>query len=139
MRATFKKSERLSGKKLLGEIHREGKAVKAFPFILLYKPCSFESAVPAKLAISIPKRKVKKAVDRNRMRRQVREVYRVEKPTLYTVLTGGDVQLGMLIIFVGYESSVDSNLVKEKISTLIARLSNEISGDYQAKENHEEN
>lgn len=139
MRATFKKSERLSGKKLLGEIHREGKAVKAFPFILLYKPCSFENGETAKLAISIPKRRVKKAVDRNRMRRQVREVYRIEKSTLYTVLTGESVQLGMLIIFVGNETSVDSNLVKEKISQLIARLSNEIRGDYQAKEYHEEN
>lgn len=139
MRATFNKSERLSGKKLLGEIHREGKPVKAFPFLLLYRPCRFEDGTPAKLAISIPKRRVKLAVNRNRIRRQVREVYRTQKSPLYEALDECGVQLGMLIIFVGSQSNMDSNLVKEKITQLITRLSNEIVGDYQAQEQHEEN
>lgn len=131
MRATFKKSERLCGKKLLESTHRNGLAVKSFPFILLYKQCEFEEPVAAKLAISIPRKRVKLAVKRNAIKRRIRESYRVNKAPLYDLLEQQEKQLAMLLIFVGRDENMDSNLVKKKISGLLARLCKEIAGDNQ--------
>src|SRR5690554_5985524 len=133
MKATFKKAERLSGKTVISNLFKNGKSVKAFPFVLLYQPVEFEKAVPARLTISIPKRKVKSAVKRNRIRRMVRETYRVQKHLLYDVLNSQHQQFALLIIFVGTEAGLDSNLVQEKISRILTRLSKEVTENYQAE------
>ncbi len=137
MRATFKKVERLSGKTVLADLFKNGKSVKAFPFVLLYKAYESDKDFPARLAISIPKRKVKSAVKRNRIRRMVREAYRLQKQPFYDVLKSHHQQLAMLIIFVGNEATLESNLVHEKISRLLARLCIEVTENYQADKPHE--
>lgn len=120
------KAERLRGKKLLTELFKNGRVVKSFPFILLYVPADFPGKTPAQLAISIPKKRVRLAVNRNRIRRQVRETYRKNKHILYDLLKQGNQQYAMLLIFVGNESVLDSNLVQQKITRLLTRLSNDI-------------
>lgn len=126
MRAIFRRSERLKRKKLLEEVYRNGKPIKAFPFILLYKRCALPSNAPVQLAISVPKRRVNLAVGRNRIKRQVREAFRLEKEPLYNALRTRDTQLGLLLIFVGHHNEVNSQLVREKITELIVRLEKEL-------------
>ena len=135
MTATFKKPERLTGKKLLEEIHRSGAAIKVFPFVLLYLPMSNQQASPARLAISVPKRRVHNAVDRNRIKRLVREAYRKQKQPLYDLLLGTDVRLGMLLIFVGTPEETGAQFVDEKISRALLRLMKELSQDQNDDKN----
>jgi len=96
MPLTFNKSERLCSKKILGELFKKGSAsvqtFYLFPFRVLYMdavadaPQSAEipeaantpASLPA-IVITVPKRMFKRAVDRNLIRRRVREAYRLNK------------------------------------------------------------
>ena len=90
MPQTFTKSERLCSKKILGELFKKGSmsvgTFYLFPFRVLYLLPSDstperESTLPA-IVISVPKRAFKRAVDRNLIRRRVREAYRLNKQLL---------------------------------------------------------
>ncbi|WP_254448745.1 ribonuclease P protein component [Spirosoma rhododendri] len=87
MRQTFTKSERLCSKKILGELFTKGSTAVGtfylFPFRVLYlnKPEAAD-ALPA-IVITVPKRQFKRAVDRNLIRRRVREAYRLNKHLLF--------------------------------------------------------
>ncbi|WP_080055148.1 ribonuclease P protein component [Spirosoma aerolatum] len=87
MPQTFPKSERLCSKKILGDLFKKGSAAVRtfylFPFRVLYLPqpesdSTSNVSLPA-IVITVPKRTFKRAVDRNLIRRRVREAYRLHK------------------------------------------------------------
>ena len=79
MRKTLGKSEKLKSKQLIGELFLQGKHCKTFPFQLIYLPQSHPSETQLKVAFSVPKRNLKSAVQRNRVKRKMREIYRQYK------------------------------------------------------------
>ncbi|WP_314918651.1 ribonuclease P protein component [Capnocytophaga gingivalis] len=85
-RNTFPKAERLCNYHRVNKLFREAKVLKKYPLKLLYTPIE-GSTQPTQLLISVPKRLMKKAVDRNRMKRLIRESYRHEKVLLSTERT----------------------------------------------------
>jgi ribonuclease P protein component len=80
-RNTFSKAERLCNYHRVNKLFREAKVLKKYPLKLLYTPID-GSTQPTQLLISVPKRLMKKAVDRNRMKRLIRESYRLQKMML---------------------------------------------------------
>lgn len=83
MRFTLGQEERLKSKKLIGRLYEEGKSIKVFPLRMVYIPAKQDLKFPVQVGVSVPKRNFKKAVDRNRIKRLLREVYRKEKYTVY--------------------------------------------------------
>ncbi len=83
MRFTLGKEERLKSRKLIGKLYEEGKSIKVFPLRMVYIQSEHTSNYPAQVGVSVPKRNFKKAVDRNRIKRLLREAYRKEKLTVY--------------------------------------------------------
>lgn len=83
MPQTFTKSERLCSKKMLGELFKKGSAsvrtFYLFPFRVLYLPQPERNVSLPAIVITVPKRLFKRAVDRNLIRRRVREAYRLNK------------------------------------------------------------
>jgi ribonuclease P protein component len=79
MKYTLGKDEKLKSRKLIEHLFGEGKRVKSFPLQLIYLQISHDSDFPVKVGFSVPKRVVKLAVDRNRIKRLMREVYRKNK------------------------------------------------------------
>lgn len=83
MKFTLGKEERLKSKKLIGSLYTVGKTIKVFPLRMVYLQAEHTSSYPAQVGVSVPKRNFKKAVDRNRIKRLMREAYRKEKFTIY--------------------------------------------------------
>ena len=85
---SFPKKERLTGKKHFERVFVEGKQLKAFPLKLVYADVQFRDNVPVKAAFVAPKRAFKKAVHRNRIKRLLREAYRLNKHLIFNNIEG---------------------------------------------------
>ncbi len=83
-RLFFKKKYRLCSHNLISELFQKGNSFILYPFrIIYYKTENTDEKVPFKVIFSIPKRKFKKAVDRNLLKRRCREAYRLNKKLFY--------------------------------------------------------
>lgn len=85
-RYTLSKEERLSWKRYIDLLFAKGQSFVAFPLRVVYLLVE-ESVAPVSILVSVPKKKFKRAVKRNLIKRQVREAYRIHKYTLVDPLT----------------------------------------------------
>ncbi|MDV7186505.1 ribonuclease P protein component [Lutibacter sp. TH_r2] len=79
MKYTLGKEEKLKSKKQIEHLFLNGNRVKNFPFHLIYFEEKHYAEFPIKIAFSVPKRNIKLAVNRNRIKRLMREIYRLNK------------------------------------------------------------
>lgn len=113
MKQTLGKEERLKSKTLIGKLYKEGKSVKTFPLRLVYVQVEHSSKYPAQVGVSVPKRNFKKAVDRNRIKRLLRETYRKQKEIVYNNI---DKPYVYMISYIGKEEFTYAELeVKMKL------------------------
>ena len=126
---TFTKAEKLCNKKLIEKLFTKGKSFFHYPFKVVYfvvgASDAFSGNYPAKVLFTASKRHFKKAVDRNRIKRLVRESYRKNKARLYDELNGKGMKLVIGIIYTGRELPSYSETEK-KIITIIHRLTVEL-------------
>jgi ribonuclease P protein component len=80
-RYTFKKGERLKSVIAINRAFSEGSKVVKFPFLVRYTHTTFDADFPYQIATTVSKRRFKRAVDRNRIKRLMREAWRLEKHT----------------------------------------------------------
>lgn len=79
-RYTLSKEERLSWKRHIDLLFAEGHSLMAFPLRVVFLSVEKEDLpVPAAIMVSVPKKKFKRAVKRNLIKRQIREAYRIHK------------------------------------------------------------
>lgn len=117
----FNKEERLCSIKLIDELYTQGSSFVLYPFRFVYKE-TISQATPVQIVISVPKRKFKKAVDRNRIKRQIREVYRHAKEDLvYPHLASKNKNIHLLIIFTGNEIITTAS-IRKKLNLGLERL-----------------
>ncbi|WP_025742230.1 ribonuclease P protein component [Aquimarina pacifica] len=79
MKSTFNKKERLKSKKEIDFLFAEGASISRYPIRLIYKKSVFKENITLRTGVSVPKRNFKKAVDRNAIKRLLREGYRKNK------------------------------------------------------------
>jgi ribonuclease P protein component len=93
---SFKKAERLSSNTSISLLFQEGRSLSSYPLRIIYSVRD-RGDYAAKVAISVPKRLFKKAVDRNLLKRRIREAYRIHKQSLYAGLEKLDVHINLVI------------------------------------------
>jgi len=76
---TFRKEERLCSKKHLGLLFKSGSSFLLYPFRISYLFIDEPLDVPVQVVINVPKKRYKRAVDRNLLKRRIKEVYRLNK------------------------------------------------------------
>lgn len=141
----FPKQERLRHKRLVDRVFSEGKSIYAYPLRMVYcidtrssQLAVFrsrhipEGATPAdtldnmriaplQMMISVPKRKMKHAVDRVLLRRRIREAWRLTRASIHKTISGTDIACSVAIIYVGNEIH-DYHTIEAKIRKLIDTL-----------------
>ncbi|WP_299115681.1 ribonuclease P protein component [uncultured Winogradskyella sp.] len=83
MNFSYSKKDKLKSKKLIERLFSEGKSITVFPLRLVYLKTTFEDDSVLKTGVSVSKRIHKNAVDRNRIKRLMREAYRLNKPKYF--------------------------------------------------------
>jgi len=118
-RLTFSKNERLNSLKEIDQLFKEGKSVTTSPIRLIWMEVNTrEIDSPAvRVMFAVPKKKFSKAVDRNRVRRLLRESYRVEKNRLFEKI-GSDLVYNLAIVFTGTEIPDYDTIQKAMIQSL---------------------
>ena len=119
---TFSKDERLCSKPLIEKLIQKGNSFNGFPFKISWMEIQ-ESTAPVKILISVPKRKFKKAVDRNKIKRLIREGYRKNKHLLIDRLEGK--KIIFLLVYVS-KTIIDYAETEGKINEVLVRLGNEV-------------
>jgi len=93
---SFKKSERLTGSKSISSLFQDGTSISSYPVRILFNTKGI-GPKPVLLAISVPKRLFRRAVDRNLLKRRIREAYRLNKPQLYSRLQTMQIKANVVI------------------------------------------
>ena len=117
----FPKSEKLKSSKTITTLFSEGKNHFKFPLKVFFIP--HPSTETNQAAFAVPKRNFKLAVDRNRIKRQLREAYRLNK---HFLVENGDQKYVMLFLFLGKEKPKYDQVVKSMV-TLLKKLKEETS------------
>ena len=122
MRQSFHKTERLKSKIIFDELIAGGYSVKKHPFILVWKKLNEEQAQHIRIAFSVSKKRFPLAVDRNQMKRKIREVYRLKKSDIYDKLTNN---FAVLLIYTSKEK-MKSDVLKNKLILVFERFIDDV-------------
>ena len=107
------------------QLFSSGNSIKSGPFVLLWSLQKLSSSVPIQVAFSVPKKKFKKAVTRNKIRRLVKEAYRLHKTDLFDTVLKSEKQLSLFILYRDNNESTQKEL-QDKIIVALSRLENEL-------------
>lgn len=98
----FPKSERLKSRKEIGTLFKSGSSIGVYPLRAVWKVGQdIEKMGALQVAVSVPKKKFRRAVDRNRLRRQVRESYRLRRGQLNMQVIP---PVSLMILYTGVEA-----------------------------------
>ncbi|MEM6539969.1 MAG: ribonuclease P protein component [Bacteroidota bacterium] len=122
---SFPKKEKLTSKKKFQQLFETGKQVTAFPLLMYYLPIEKSNGPKFKVAVVAPKKHFKSAVQRNRVKRLLRENYRLNKPLIFNNTEG---QYALVILYLGKEMPTFS-LISSKILSLFKKFLKTISDE----------
>jgi ribonuclease P protein component len=135
---TFNHNEKLKSKKLIDLVFKQGNSFHSFPYRTIYLPYKVEMGIPeavgftkdfpVKFGISVSTRNFKKAVDRNKIKRMSREIWRLHKHLIYEKFLEKNIQIAVFYIYTQKEILPYDDLEKgilQGISKLIKLNSKE--------------
>lgn len=123
MSFTYSKKEKLKSKKLIDKMFSEGQSVSSFPLRLVYLPTAFEDDITTKTGVSVSKRNFKTAVDRNHIKRLMRESYRLNKTNYFNNVSS---QYALMILYIGKDKPTFIQ-IETKMNQLFEKFLNKVS------------
>ncbi len=125
MKFTLGKQERLKHRKLITQLFSEGKSIKVFPLRMVYLQVEHYSSFPVQCGVSVPKRNFKKAVSRNKIKRLLRESYRLQKNIVYSEVKKPYV---FMISYLAKEE-LPYAVIKSSMEKLLIKFTEKVSED----------
>ena len=126
MANTLHKVERLDKKKIIEKMFAGGsRSFSVFPLRVVYLPVE-ELEADASILIGVSKRRFKRAVKRNRVKRQIREAYRVNKHELLNVLAERKCRLAIAFIYLS-DQLVESSIIEDRMRIALARITEKMA------------
>ena len=122
---TLQKSERLTSRTSITQVYNKGKHLNAFPFKIVWIE-EFDTEFGVKVVFSVPKRKFKRAVDRNQIKRFMREAYRLNKHDCINELKTHKKRISLFLVYLGKEIPT-YEVSEDKIILLLNRLTKEVT------------
>lgn len=129
---TYSKQEKLKSRKALEQLFAKGKSFSVFPIKVFYTVTDDTALVQAGVGVS--SRIFKKAHDRNKVKRLLREVYRTQKHPLYASMVAKQAQLNVFFLYIGKELPVFADLqiaMEKTLEKLIRKISEPTSNVQQ--------
>ena len=118
----FTKVERLKSRKVIGSLFKEGQSFGQYPLRVLWVERPMEEGMSKfQFTASVPKKRFKLAVHRNRIRRQIKESYRLHKHLLYEADLKEDKAYAMMILYTGKEA-FPYNEIDKAMRSVIKRM-----------------
>ena len=122
---SLKKNERLRSKNDIDKLFTSGESFVIYPFRIVYKFSDSNSSFKASILSIIPKKRFKRAVKRNLLRRRTREAYRLNKDTLLDNLPNNRT-LNIAFLYISNEL-YDYSVIEKKMKESLVRLNKEIN------------
>ena len=121
----FPKKQKLCSEKVIERLFTNGKSISEKPFRAIWNFEENNDNVFVKSLIVVSKKRLKLAVERNVIKRRIKEAYRLQKRQLELFLESNNQQLNLAIIY-QEEEILDYKTLEEKINLLLSRLINEL-------------
>lgn len=117
---TFSKEERLCSKRLIDSLFRSGSSFFVYPYRVMFIHTDVPSTV--QVLLSVPKRRFRRAVHRNLLKRRMRESYRLQKgDLLYPAIEGKPYGVAVAIQYVGNELS-EFSFMRDRMAIVLKKL-----------------
>jgi ribonuclease P protein component len=124
---TLGKTERLKSRKLIEQLFNEGKSFSVSPYRVFYLinpiPVTPDKMIDIQFGVGVSGKNIKKAVDRNRVKRLIKEAYRLQKKELGEILKKKNLRLNIFLVYNSKELP-DFNTAKEKLNVILNKLIN---------------
>lgn len=136
---TYSKQEKLKSRKALEQLFAKGKSFSVFPIKVFYTvsdqlvgdvidnlEIKINETGLVQAGVGVSSRIFKKAHDRNKVKRLLREVYRTQKQPLYTSVASNQQQLNVFFLYIGKELPVFADLqiaMEKTLEKLIRKIS----------------
>jgi len=121
---TFSKSERICKKKTIEELFKNSSSVFQYPLKVAFLPANPQAQSTADLPeilFIVGKKKLKKAVDRNLVKRRLREAYRCQKPDLSQIVDPQKKIQHLSVIYVA-DQVLPLKIIKKQLYACLARI-----------------
>jgi ribonuclease P protein component len=118
---SYNKFEKLKSRKQIELLFAKGKSISAFPVKVFYLPVEHTPMHPLQVGVGVSARNFKKAVDRNTIKRRMREAYRLHKLPLHQHLVAAEKSVAVFILWIDKQLPTSAAL-QDLMPTVIEKL-----------------
>lgn len=117
----FPKNEKLCGEIRISKLFAEGSAFIVYPIRMVYHFNDYTKESGVKVLIAVPKKKIRKAVDRNLLKRRIREAYRLNKGVIVDTMKTSEKSMELALTYVS-DQIIDYKELEKKVDIGLNRI-----------------